>query len=129
MKTRRQFLQAATAAAGVIAFPTVTLGWPASTSGESRYKRFAAAVNTPFEIELEGGKKVILILTEALLQQSGPDTESFLLRFQNTSAELLSQGTYPFENRHLGRSEIFIVPDGLASSRPACVAVFNSLRV
>ena len=123
MKTRRQFLQAAT---GMIALGGIPLG-RCGLESESRYDRFAHAVNTPFEVELENGAKAVLVLAEARLQNTGPETENFQLLFRSASSVRLEQGTYSMGNRHIGRSDIFIVP-GTGTSNPGYTAVFNCLK-
>lgn len=128
MNSRRQFLQAATAAAGLLALPGIPSASALLSRPGSRFERFANALHTPFEVDLDSESKVVLTLAEARLEQSGPETEHFSLRFHGPASTHLKQGAYRFEHLELGSSHIFIVPDGAGSGRPTYAAVFNCLK-
>ena len=125
MKARRTFLlHCSTVAAGAFILPGAVLATPSlSRNGPVHLglAEFARHLNSSFEVNVEGGPKVMLTLVEAqaaarrssnkLAQRAGDEgNEKFSLIFKGPRHRLLTQETYLFHHARLGELSLFIVP-------------------
>lgn len=93
------------------------------------HAQFAASLNQAFEIKLDSGKSLNLVLAEVSELRESARQERFSLIFKGLGDALLEQHLYSLQHQTLGAFEIFLVPVGSAPDGFLYQAVFNRLRV
>ena len=89
---------------------------------------FAAALNTRFQVTVEGADTIELELVEVSDLIASRRQEKFSLLFQGPLHVLLPQQIYRMANAQLGEIELFIVPVGMNETGYSYEAVFNRLK-
>jgi hypothetical protein len=145
--TRRTVLKAAALAGSALLLPSglldafqktsVPLGADDRPIGRSRFRMtrsvLSGHVGSDFTAHTPGGRPVGLRLVEvedvpnaAAARLEGAE-DTFAARFEDSSGNLLSQGTYTLEHDQLGRLWFFLVPVGQpAPGAQVYEAIFNN---
>jgi len=89
---------------------------------------FAAALNTRFQVTVEGADTIELELVEVSDLIASRRQEKFSLLFQGPLHVLLPQQIYRMANAQLGEIELFIVPVSMNEAGYSYEAVFNRLK-
>ena len=89
---------------------------------------FAAALNTRFQVTVEGADTIELELVEVSDLIAMRRQEKFSLLFQGPPHILLPQQIYRMAHAQLGEIELFIVPVGINEAGYSYEAVFNRLK-
>ena len=88
-------------------------------------EEFAGQLQTPFELQLETGESLQLVMTELREGISTPRQEAFSLTFRGPELPYLAQCSYPLRHAVFGAIDIFIVPIGRDEQGINYEAVFN----
>ncbi len=120
MPTRRQFLRSCSLIATAATLtPAAALsqnrGLHPVGGNDLRFDRFAAQLNTAFNVPSATGALILVLVEARLAPPTAPNAEDarnerFSLRFRGPVHTPLGQDTYLFEHPRLGRQPIFIVP-------------------
>jgi hypothetical protein len=89
---------------------------------------FAAALNTRFQVTVEGADTIELELVEVSDLIATRRQEKFSLLFRGPLYALLPQRIYHMVHAQLGEIELFIVPVGINEAGYSYEAVFNRLK-
>ncbi len=89
---------------------------------------FAAALNTKFQIPIDGTVPIELELIEVSDLRSLPQQEMYSIIFCGPRDVMLAQRMYRMEHAQLGALDLFLVPIGVDEQGYSYEAVFNHLK-